>query len=362
MFDNEDFALANRRTILSGMLGGALTWAFAATSCELRIKDIAGARGLLFGSAFDRWVVPAYKRLIRQECQIITSDHSMKFGSIRPAPGIVDFAAADWLVSFAEKSHLLIRGHNLIWNEFLPAWVKQLSKNEMTRLLDRHIDEVAGRYAGRLHSWDVVNEPIWVAHKNVDGLRGGPWFAALGPDYIERSFRRARQADSHAKLVLNEAAIERPTAFSARRRYYLLKLIKRLLDKGVPLDAIGFESHLIAPNDYGGDSFLEFTQSIQDLGLDIYITELDVNNSQLPDDIAVRDRAVADCYRNYIRDVTSFPSVKVIITWQLSDKYSWRANRSGRGATARRPRPLPFDTNMQPKLAYKAIVDALSKK
>jgi len=287
----------------------------------------------------------------------------LKFGAIRPDLGIVRFATADRLCAFAEVSNLLIRGHNLIWNEFLPDWVKHLTKSEISELLDRHIDEVAGRYAGRVHSWDVVNEPIWPDHNNVNGLRGGPWFAALGPDYIERSFRRARQADPHAKLVLNEAGIEYASPSGSRRRYFLLQLIKRLLDKSVPLDAIGFESHLWAPTGYDRDVFLEFTKSIQDLGLDIYITELDVSDLDLPDDIGIRDRVVADCYRSYIRDITNFPSVKVIITWELSDKWSWRADgiRSGRTPTARWPRTLPFDIHMQPKLAYQAITDALRK-
>jgi endo-1,4-beta-xylanase len=100
-------------------------------------------------------------------------------------------------------------------------------------------------------------------------------------------------------------------------------------------------------------------QSIQDLGLDIYITELDVGDTKLPDDIVTRDRAVAKVYRDYLGDLVGFSSLKVIITWELSDKFSWRAEEARSGQSQRWPRPLPFDIHMQRKPAYQAIVDAI---
>jgi endo-1,4-beta-xylanase len=361
--------LFDRRTVLSGLIGSGLT---AATTIPQsvgaisgpKVKDLAAARGLLFGSAFDDFVFRErdYAQLLRDECQILTPDYNLKFGSIRPAPGVSNFAAADRLFAFAERDSLLMRGHNLIWNEFQPDWVRQLSKSETMALLDRHIDEVAGRYSGRVHSWDVVNEPIWPDHNNVGGLRGGPWFSALGPEYIDRSFRRARQADPKAKLVLNDAGLEGGIPLAYRRRENFLQLVKRLLDKGVPVDAIGFESHLTSPEGYDREPFLEFAHSIQDLGLDIYVTELDVGDARLPEDVDTRDQIVADVYRRYLSDIVQFPSLKVIVTWELSDKFSWRAEDARFGRSQRWPRPLPFDIHMQPKPAYQAIIDAIGKR
>ena len=371
---NEKYLVgANRRVVLSGLMGAGLCLAASSsrgseTVSSLpigKVRELAARRGLLFGSAFDIFVYDdhEYARLLRQECQILTTDYSLKFGAIRPTPKAAHYESADRLFAFAENAKLLIRGHNLIWNEFLPGWVKHLSKAEISALLDRHIDETVGRYINRVHSWDVVNEPIWPDHGNKDGFRGGPWYEALGPDYIDRSFRRARQADPNVKLVLNEAGIEYKSFSSSRRRQYLLQLIKELRDKGTPLDVIGIESHLSATGGYDSGSLLEFVHSIQALGLDIYITELDVGDDDLPDDLGPRDRAVAACYANYIRDLIKVPAVKVITTWELSDKWSWRADglRSGRTPGARWPRPLPFDIHMQPKPAYQAIADALHK-
>ena len=71
---------------------------------------------------------------------------------------------------------------------------------------------------------------------------------------------------------------------------------------------------------------------------------------------------VAEVYQRYLSDLVRFPSVKIIITWELSDKFSWRAEEARAGKDVRWPRPLPFDIHMQPKPAYYAIVDAIKKR
>ena len=374
---------ADRRQVLGGLatLGGValLDKGPVSAAPAPKAREAAASRGILFGSAFDQHLFssPAYARLLRDECAILTPDYSMKFGALRSSPDVIDFTIIDRLFEFAASFSAKMRGHTLIWNEFMPEWSRRLSGPEMERLLDRHIDEVAGRYSGRVHSWDVVNEPIWIEHWNEGGLRGGPWYAAMGRNYIARAFRRTRQADPHGKLVLNEAYLEHlwydsPYAKNRMRkadspwpkfRGYFIDLVRRLLDDGVPLDAIGIESHM-APrfrSEYDRDSLLDFMHTIKAFGLDIYITELDVDDSTFPDDFAARDKAVADYYRMYLTDALSTGAVKVLMTWELSDRHTSVAEekRAGRLADVRMPRILPFDYDMQPKLAYQAIVSAL---
>ncbi|HWV40043.1 endo-1,4-beta-xylanase, partial [Pseudorhodoplanes sp.] len=323
---------------------------------------------------------PAYAQLLARECAILTPDYSMKFGSIRAASEVADFNVVDRLFEFAAEHKLKMRGHTLIWNDHMPDWTRRLSSAEMTRLLDRHIDEVAGRYSGRVHSWDVVNEPIWVDSRNEGGLRGGPWYAALGRDYIARSFRRARQADPHGRLVLNEAFLEyrwfdspfaknrsrKPDSPWSKVRVHFLDLVRRLRDDGVPLDAIGIQSHLSAQfqPEYDRDSLLEFLDTIKGMGLDIQITELDVDDTIFPEDFAVRDRGVAKIYRDYLTDVLSTGAVRELVTWELSDRHTSTAEeiQAGKKIEARIPRSLPFDFDMNPKPAYGAIVAALKGK
>jgi len=375
----------DRRLVLAGFAAaagatclGPASVARSAASPE-KARDVAARRGILFGSAFDQHIYrsPSYARLLGDECAILTPDYSLKFDALRKSPDHIDFTVADRLFDFAASNKLHMRGHTLIWNDFMPDWSHRLSGHEMERLLDRHIDDVAGRYAGRVHSWDVVNEPIWIESWHEGGLRGGPWYNAMGPRYISRAFRRTRQADPNAKLVLNESYLEhrwydspfaknrsrKPDSPWPKFRGYFLDLVRRLLDEGVPLDAIGMESHLSPKfrSEYDRDSLLEFMHTIKAMGLDIYITELDVDDSIFPDDFAKRDKGVADYYHMYLKDVLSVDAVRTVITWELSDRYTSTAENllSGRISDVRMPRILPFDFDMNPKPAYRAIVAAL---
>jgi endo-1,4-beta-xylanase len=378
----------NRRHVLGGLgaLAGGLLLnpspTFGVVAPAKKAREVAAARGILFGSAFDQHIYasPSYAKLLRDECAILTPDYSLKFDALRKGPDTIDFTVADRLFDFAASNKLQMRGHTLIWNDFMPDWSHRLSGHEMERLLDRHIDEVAGRYSGRVHSWDVVNEPIWIESWHEGGLRGGPWYNAMGRRYIARAFRRARQADPHAKLVLNEAYLEhrwydspfaknrspKPDSPWPKFRGYFLDLVRRLLDEGVPLDAIGMESHMspVFRAEYDRESLLEFMHTIKAMGLDIYITELDVDDSTFPDDFARRDKGVADYYHMYLRDVLSVDAVRLIVTWELSDRHTATAEniQAGRISDVRMPRILPFDFDMRPKPAYNAIIAALKGK
>ena len=376
----------HRRALLGGL--GAIAASALAGSAAARTpapisrkaRDVAAARGIFFGSAFDQHVFssPDYAKLLCEECAILTPDYSLKFAALRPTPDHIDFRVADRLFEFAANCRLQMHGHTLIWNDFMPDWTKALSAHEIERLLDRHIDEVVGRYQGRVHSWDVVNEPIWIESGNEGGLRGGPWYAAMGRDYIARSFKRAKRADPSARLVLNESYLEhrwRDSPFSKSRvlsekspwvnfRGYFLDLVRQLLDEGAPLDAIGMQSHM-APKfaaEYERYSLLEFMRTIEAMGLDIYLTEMDVDDSTFPDDVAIRDKRVADYYYNYLKDALSVKAVKMVATWELSDRHTAQAEdiHAGRVKDVRIPRILPFDVDMKPKPAYHAIVTALT--
>lgn len=325
------------------------------------LGKLAARRGLLFGAAVDRTVLDDARLadLYRHQTRVVTIDTALKFPVIRPRPEVADFSEADALVGFAARAGLQVRGHTLMWNEWQPDWVKRLSAREAGYWLDRHIEETVGRYAGRLHSWDVVNEPLWPDHGLPGGLRDGPWHAGLGADYIRRSFVAAHKADPKVRLVLNEAGPEWKQGFvpGARYRADLLRLVDELQHAGVRLDAVGLECHWFPGFTFDPDAFAAFVQQLARRKLDVYLTEIDVNDRDFPGDDARRDAQVAARYAELMRAALREPAIKVVQTWELTDGQTWLRDVE-RGP--RRPRPLPFDAACRPKPAYHALAAAFA--
>lgn len=87
---------------------------------------------------------------------------------------------------------------------------------------------------------------------------------------------------------------------------------------------------------------------------------MDVNDSQLPRDIQRRDRIVAGVYEDYLSVVLDEPAVIAVITWGLSDRYTYLSEFHPR-SDHQPVRPLPMDTNLQPKLAWNALARAFQQ-
>lgn len=322
----------------------------------------AERKGLLYGAAVN-WSRllddPAYAQAIIDECGILVPENELKWSRIRPGPATFEFHAADGLIGFAEEHGLRFRGHPLVWHAALPPWFHEVvgPANAEAILVD-HISRVCTRYSGRVHSWDVVNEAIYPAHGRADRMRVSPWLEFLGPDYVELAFYAAAEADPDAVLVYNDTRVDYATPEHAARREGVLRLLENLVASNVPIHALGIQAHLWGHESrFDPDAFTSFLRAVGDLGLDIYITEMDVTDQRLPGDITRRDQLVAKVYRDYLDAVLAVESVKVIMTWGLSDRYTWlkgtRPRRDGRAV-----RPLPLDDRMVRKPAWAAIAAA----
>ena len=176
------------------------------------LKAHAAKCGVLVGAAVDVRLLKTdavYQRVLAEQFDILVAENAMKWGPLRPAPDQFYFEAADELMAFAAKHGMKVRGHNLCWHNQLPAWfVGTVTKENARKFLVDHIMTVAGRYKGRMQSWDVVNEAVLPKDGRPDGLRKSPWMELLGPDYIEIAFRTARVADPHALLTYNDYDVE----------------------------------------------------------------------------------------------------------------------------------------------------------
>ncbi|MGO9640484.1 MAG: endo-1,4-beta-xylanase [Candidatus Acidiferrales bacterium] len=358
-----------RRTFL-GLSAGALTLAARflhaqETPAAKTLRKAGAAKGILVGAAVGRGSLddPDMARLIGDQFSILVSENDMKWLATQPERDRYDFSHADDLIAFAESHDQRVRGHNLCWHQDNPKWLEAaLTPQNAATILEDHVRTVAGHYAGRIHSWDVVNEAVLPEDGRKDRLRKSIWLQMIGPEYLEVAYRTAAEADPKARLTYNDYGLERDNPGHGRRRKAVLELLRWFRKKDIPLHAVGIQSHLTAslvPPTWKGLN--HFLNQVQDLGLDVYVTEMDVEDLELPGDIPARDRMVADLYRNYLEDVLKHPSVKAVLTWGFTDKYSW-LNRSRHQRPDNLPkRPLPFDADLRPTPAFDAMIEALEK-
>jgi endo-1,4-beta-xylanase len=338
--------------------------------------------------------------LVKVQFNQISPENDLKWQLIQPREGAdgYNFGPADAYVNFGLSNHMYIVGHTLVWHSQTPAWVFQgtnvppestntpsngtnapggpgrgrgpgggfgisgprASREELLQRMHDHIATVVGRYKGKIKVWDVVNEAIADGGTNI--LRITPWEQIIGPDFIAKAFEYAHEADPEAILRYNDYSLENPA-----KRTKLITLIKSLLAQGVPVMAIGSQTHVSVSSPSFEQEDLALTE-IESLGLPIHITEFDVNGAQggqrsTSGDVAANaattqgglvsdaDKKLADAYAGLFRAFLKHDkSIKVVTFWGLNDGVSWRSQG----------RPLLFDANDEPKPAFGAVISAVT--
>jgi endo-1,4-beta-xylanase len=151
-----------------------------------------------------------YRERIATEFSSVTAENVMKWDTIEPVRGQLNFAPADELVDFARSNSQKVRGHTLLWHNQLPGWLTQgvssgtIQPAELRQILRQHILDVTRHFRGKVYQWDVVNEVV----DDSGNLRNTIWLQQLGEGYIADAFRWAREGDPHAKLYLNDYNLE----------------------------------------------------------------------------------------------------------------------------------------------------------
>jgi endo-1,4-beta-xylanase len=371
-----------KASLAAGAVAATPRWAHASDTTSFRanvtgtdsLRSHAEARGLLFGCAVNPalldmdgmaagTVTDPYTTLVATQANIVVAENAMKWGPLRPTPNTYDFTQADRLMRFAALASQRVRGHNLCWHQQLPSWFRTTATRDNARqLLTEHIQTVAGRYRGKIHSWDVVNEAVELKDGRADGLRNSPWLGLIGPEYIELAFQTAAAADPNAKLTYNDFGIELDTEEQSLKRGQVAMLVRRLKARDIPIHAVGVQSHLLATGPQPGEGLRKFIREMKTLGLDAYVTEMDVNTRGLSGGPEDQDAAVAQVYRSYLCLVLEEPNASVALTWGITDAHTWlNASRGdwAKRADGSKQRPLPFDADMQPAPAFVAARDAI---
>jgi endo-1,4-beta-xylanase len=320
------------------------------------LRELADKRGVKIGAAAvpARLGEPDYARVLSTEFNLVEPENALKFGPVHPAPDRYNFAPVDALMLFAKKHNMAVRGHTLVWHRQNPPWVTNgnHTPQQLSAILREHIRTVAGRYAGRIYAWDVVNEAF-----NDDGsIRGTIWsekpgIGLPGLAYIEQALRWAREADPKARLFYNDYSAEGMNPKSDA----IYRMAADFKKRGVPLDGVGLQMHFtLDPPPL--TAMQANIQRLTDLGLDVEITELDVRlpmpaGAPTAEALAAQTRIYGDIVALCLKN----PRCKTIQTWGFTDKYSW-IPRSFPGTGS----ALIFDASYAPKGAHDAIKQAFA--
>ena len=323
------------------------------------LKEAARAHGILFGTEATRKELerdPEYAALVVKNAAILTPGLELKWDMLRPDPDRFDFVNAEWLLRFAATNKMKVHGHTLLWHEALPEWLKlDMNRKNAMSLVERHVDTVVKKFKGKIYAWDVVNEIIEPSDRRPDNLKKSIFLENIGPEFIERAFHIARAADPSALLVWNENWLESDSNYCVAKRDATLKLLTELKKRNCPVDVLGLQAHLKLDVPLSAD-LPRFLSNVRGLGVKIAVTELDVRERNAPQSTFGRDRDVAGRYKEFLSICSRF--AECIQTWGLSDRYTWINSQKRNGAEAL-SRPLIFDSELNPKAAHAAVLEAL---
>ncbi len=314
--------------------------------------------------------------LLTSQFTTVTPENCMKPNPVQVAEGQFNFTQADALVAFAVSNRLKVVGHCLVWakDDRTPPWFYRDGTNEASRelLLRRmktHIETVMGRYRGRIAAWDVVNEAL---DDGTNYLRPSGWSKACGEEFIAKAFEYAHAVDPEATLIYNDYNNELPA-----KREKLVRLVKSLRAKSVPLHAIGLQGHYELGQVPLKD--IENTLAVmKELGVKVVVSELDsdviprsrwwADGGKYREEMAKIDpyrdgcppeilKRQADDYASLFRLFCKYSgTISRISFWNLHDGESWL----NQFPWTRVNHPLLFDRNQKPKPAYEAVQEALA--
>ncbi|SED15566.1 endo-1,4-beta-xylanase [Amycolatopsis tolypomycina] len=300
------------------------------------LGSAAARTGRYFGTAVSASKLSdsVYTGILSREFSMITAENEMKIDATEPSQNQFSYANADRIVNQATSQGARLRGHTLAWHQQQPGWMQGMEGTALRQAMLNHVTQVATHYRGKIYAWDVVNEAF---EDGGSGARRNSNLQRTGNDWIEAAFTAARAADPGAKLCYNDYNTDDWTHAKTQAVYRMVQDFKA---RGVPIDCVGFQSHF-NPNSPVPSNYQTTLQNFANLGVDVQITELDIEGS---------GTAQANNFRTVTSACLAVSRCTGITVWGIRDTDSWRASGT----------PLLFDGNGQKKAAYTATLEALN--
>jgi endo-1,4-beta-xylanase len=344
------------------------------------LHALAKSKGIRFGSTLSSapsgrntgsFNNPNYAAVLEAECGILVPENEMKWQSIRPTSETFNFAAFDAMIGWAQSKSMAMRAHTLLWHKtrWMPAWEQthNFGANPMKegeRLLKAHISTVLGRYRGKLTSIDVVNEAVIDRTGEIETTALSK---ALGEPtaILDLAFNLAKEHAPGVELVYNDYMSWEPG--NEKHREGVLRLLEGFKKRGIPVDALGVQSHIGAFSleangqpKHDAPAWRRFLDEVVGMGYGLAITEFDVRDDKFPTPNLARDQAVASYARDYLDMMLSYRQLKDVLVWGMVDQFSWLQSFEGPRPDGTEKRPSPYDSAFKPKLLRGAIEAAFA--
>lgn len=304
-----------------------------------------------------------YRTEYARHLSIMTDDWAMKMEEQWVGPYQYNFTYGDETAIFAFQNGLKIRGHTLVWGGVVPEWLETggYAPSKVEAMVEAYIKAVVVHYQenfpGTFVSWDVVNEPL-----EEDGTIRTCFFTEnLGSDYINKVFSWVKEVvEPGILLFINEYGIEE----EGPKLDGLLNLIASLKTDSVPIDAIGFQTHITISEDdlFSITSFKSALDQVIATGLKVMVTELDVRIND--DQSGLSDEKLgsqADLFSSVASSALErYPNCIGLVMWGLTDRDSWINNHVS-WLDQSEDWPHPFNTDFAPKPSYYSLVEALKQ-
>jgi len=229
-------------------------------------------------------------------------------------------AAAKWL----QERGVTAKGHPLCWHTVCADWLMQYSNEEILRLQLERIKRDVSNFKGVIDMWDVINEvvimPVFDKYDNA--------ITRVCKDIgriklVKAVFEEAKAYNPDATLLIND--------FNTSVSYEIL--LEGLLEAGVPISAIGIQSHQ-HQGYWGAEKLQDVLERFSRFGLPIHFTEntlisgeimpahiVDLNDFQVdtwpstPEGEERQAREISEMYTILFEH----PLVQAITTWNFTD-------------------------------------------
>lgn len=302
-----------------------------------------------------------YDVILKNEFSSISAEYEMKMDPISTASGVYNWTAADKIVAYGNANGINVHGHALVWHNAVPQWLKDFSGTDAEFALEvkKYITDVVTHYAGKVKSWDVVNE---AADDNGGNMRNTIFLQRMGPNYIKDCFKWARDAanaagDTSLLLFYNDYA----TSTNIPKQNRVFSIVDDLKASNL-IDGLGFQMH----NTYLSPTKAQIETDINravEKGLKIHISELDIQVNPA-NDIATftneRRLAQKEKYKEIVKIYNALPAANkyTLTVWGMKDDESWipystELNHVGNDW------PLLYDSNFAIKSSHTGFLEGL---